>query len=68
MVFAIEPVLRVPEEKLYIRLEDMILETETGAENLSGFIPVEIDEIEKLMREEGILQKYPRAPERIGKR
>lgn len=46
----------------------MILETETGAENLSGFIPVEIDEIEKLMREEGILQKYPRAPERIGKR
>ena len=67
MVFTIEPVLQVPEERIYIRLEDVILVTETGAESLSSFIPVEIDEIENLMREEGILQKYPRAPEEISK-
>ena len=32
---------------------DAILITETGYENLSGFVPVEIDDIERLMAEEG---------------
>ena len=31
MVFTIEPALRVPEENIYIRLEDLIVITETGA-------------------------------------
>ena len=53
MVFTIEPALRIPEDKVYIRLEDAILITETGYENLSGFVPVEIDDIERLMAEEG---------------
>lgn len=60
MVFTIEPQFRVPEEKIYIRLEDVILITAEGAENLSGFLPMDIDGIEALMREEGILQRYPR--------
>lgn len=59
MVFTIEPALRVPEEQIYIRLEDMIAITEDGAELMSDFVPMDIDGIEKLMREEGILQKYP---------
>ena len=37
-----------------IRLEDMILITETGYENLSAFVPVEIAAIEKLMGEPGL--------------
>ncbi len=61
MVFTIEPALRVPEEKIYIRLEDLIIITEKGAENVSDFVPMDIDGIEKLMREEGILQRYPRS-------
>ncbi|MFQ5742094.1 MAG: aminopeptidase P N-terminal domain-containing protein [Acidobacteriota bacterium] len=61
MVFTIEPQFRVPEEKLYLRLEDMILITEDGAENLSGFLPMEMDEIEALIAEDGLLQRYPRA-------
>lgn len=61
MVFTIEPALRVPEEQVYLRLEDMLLVTETGVENLSGFVPSDIDAIERLMREPGILQRYPRA-------
>jgi Xaa-Pro aminopeptidase len=65
MVFSIEPALRVPEEQIYIRLEDMLLVTESGVENLSGFVPIEIDAIERLMNEPGILQRYPRA-ERSG--
>jgi len=61
MVFTIEPAFRVPEEQINIRFEDLIVITERKAEILSDFVPMDIDEIEKLMREEGLLQRYPRA-------
>ena len=61
MVFTIEPALRVPEEEIYIRLEDLIIITEDGKEIVSDFVPMEIGEIQALMREEGILQQYPAA-------
>ncbi len=60
MVFTIEPALTVPEEKIYIRLEDLIVITETGKEIVSDFVPMEMDAIEQLMKEEGLLQRYPR--------
>ena len=60
MVFTIEPALVVPEEKVYVRLEDMIVITETGARIISDFVPMDIAGIEKVMQEEGMLQKYPR--------
>ena len=47
MIFTIEPALTIPDERIYIRLEDVILITETGYENLSGHLPMEIEEIEK---------------------
>jgi Xaa-Pro aminopeptidase len=56
MVFTIEPALTIPEDRVYIRLEDMIVITPTGYDNMSGFAPVEIDAIEKLMAEPGIAQ------------
>jgi hypothetical protein len=37
-----------------MRLEDVILINETGYENLSAFVPVEIDKIERLMTERGL--------------
>jgi Xaa-Pro aminopeptidase len=49
-VFTIEPAMKIPDESLGLRLEDVILMTETGYENLSAFVPVEIADIEKLMR------------------
>lgn len=58
MVFTIEPALTIPEDRVYIRLEDVILITESGYENLSAFVPIEIDEIEKLMAETGMFEKY----------
>ena len=60
MVFTIEPALRVPEEQIYIRAEDLIIITDEGVEIPSLFLPIEIDEIEQLMTETGILQQYPR--------
>jgi Xaa-Pro aminopeptidase len=60
MVFTIEPQFRVPEERLYFRLEDMILITENGIEIMSDFVPRDIASIERIMRERGILQAYPR--------
>jgi Xaa-Pro aminopeptidase len=57
MVFTIEPALVVPEEKIYVRLEDMIVITESGARVISDFLPLDIAGIEKLMQEEGLLQK-----------
>jgi Xaa-Pro aminopeptidase len=53
-VFTIEPQFRIEEERLGIRLEDMVLITETGVENLSAFVPISVTEIEKLMREPGL--------------
>ena len=56
MVFTIEPALTIPEDRVYIRLEDMIVITPTGHDNMSAFAPIEIDAIEKLMAEPGIAQ------------
>ncbi len=53
-IFTIEPAMQIPAEHLGIRLEDMILITETGYENLSAFVPVEISDIEKMMTRHGL--------------
>jgi Xaa-Pro aminopeptidase len=58
MVFTIEPALTIPEDRVYIRLEDVILMTETGYENLSAFVPIEIDAVEKVMAEPGMFEKF----------
>ena len=56
-VFTIEPAMQIPDEHIGIRLEDMILITESGYENLSAFVPVEIEAIERTMREPGLRKK-----------
>jgi Xaa-Pro aminopeptidase len=60
MVFTIEPQFRVPEEKIYIRLEDLIVVTEKGIEIVSDWLPSDVEAIEKKMQEDGLLQRYPR--------
>jgi Xaa-Pro aminopeptidase len=49
MIITIEPGIYIPEESLGVRIEDTILVTETGAKLLSGALPREIEEIEKLV-------------------
>jgi Xaa-Pro aminopeptidase len=60
-VFTIEPALRVPEEKIYVRLEDVIVIGEKSAEVLSRLAPEDPDAIEKVMKETGLLKTYPPA-------
>jgi len=43
----------IPEERLYIRVEDTIVVTEDGIENLTSGAPLELDEVEALMCDEG---------------
>ena len=56
LVFSIDPMLWIPEENLYVRMEDVVVVTDTGVENFTDFLPAKPEDIEKLMREEGILQ------------
>jgi Xaa-Pro aminopeptidase len=49
-IFTIEPAMLIEEMHLGIRLEDMILITDSGYENLSAFVPIEIADIEKAMQ------------------
>jgi Xaa-Pro aminopeptidase len=57
MIFTIEPAMTIPDDRVYIRLEDVILVTPTGYENLSGFAPIEPAAVEKLMAEPGLFGK-----------
>jgi Xaa-Pro aminopeptidase len=62
-VFSVDPQLRVPEENLYLRYEDTVVVTETGVENFTDFIPMELDDMEKMVLEKGVVQKVPHVPE-----
>ena len=63
LVFSIDPMLWIPEESLYVRMEDVVVVTANGVENFTGFLPAKPDDIEKLMREDGILQmRKPTSP------
>jgi Xaa-Pro aminopeptidase len=61
-LFTIEPAMQIPELGLGIRLEDALLVTETGYENLSALVPIEIDEIERVMKDR--VRKEDRPPAR----
>lgn len=63
-VFSIDPQLWVPEENLYIRYEDVIVITETGYENFTDFLPSELNELEKLVGQGGMLEKFPPVSEK----
>jgi Xaa-Pro aminopeptidase len=49
MVITIEPGIYIPEENIGVRIEDTILVTENGAKILSGALPKEVEEIERLV-------------------
>lgn len=46
-IFTIEPAMSIPDEKVSMRLEDTLLVTDDRVENLSAFVPIDLDEVEK---------------------
>jgi Xaa-Pro aminopeptidase len=61
MVFANEPLAVFPSENLGVRVEDTILITEDGCENLTAGIPRTVKDIEALMKKPGIVQILKKA-------
>jgi len=59
MVFTIDPMIWIPEEQLYIRIEDVALVTADGVENLSGFVPSRITDVQRTIAEPGVIQFRP---------
>ena len=65
MILTVEPGIYIPEGSpvdpkwwgIGVRIEDNILITATGHENLSAFVPKTVEDIEAIMKEDGILQK-----------
>lgn len=53
-VFNVEPIIEDKGKKLHLRLEDTIVITATGAENLTPQSPVDEEAIYKLMKEKGV--------------
>ena len=49
MVITIEPGIYIPEENIGVRIEDTLLVTENGSKNLSGALPHDVEEIERLV-------------------
>jgi Xaa-Pro aminopeptidase len=62
MVFTIDPMIWIPEEKLYIRIEDVALVTADGVENLSAFVPSSVADVQRTIAEQGIVQFRPPVP------
>ena len=59
VAFALDPQMQVPEERLYIRVEDTVVFTETGIINFTGVAPLELDDVEQVMTESSMLEAYP---------
>ena len=62
MVFTIDPMIWIPEERLYIRIEDMALVTADGVENLSAFVPSSIADVQRTIAETGLVQSHKPVP------
>ncbi|MBK7907562.1 MAG: aminopeptidase P N-terminal domain-containing protein [Gemmatimonadetes bacterium] len=62
MVFTIDPMIWLPEERLYIRIEDVALVTADGVENLSAFVPSRIADVQRTIAEPGLVQWHKPVP------
>jgi Xaa-Pro aminopeptidase len=56
IVFALDPQLWVRDERLYIRVEDTVVITEDGVENLTVDAPHDLTDVEELMAMPGLIQ------------
>jgi len=57
VVFNVEPIIEDKELKIHLRLEDTIVITKTGAENLTAGTTTDVEKIYKLKKEKGVGEK-----------
>jgi len=51
VVFTVDPQMWVPEEQLYVRVEDTVVVTDSGIETLTAAAPLELDDVEATMNQ-----------------
>jgi len=61
-VFTMDPMMWIPDDKLYVRMEDTILVTKDGIENFTAFLASTPAAIEAVMTQDGILVRVARLP------
>ncbi len=64
IVLSVDPQLIIPEVRGYYRVEDTVVITENGIENFTAQAPLELDDVEAMMQQDGMLRSFP--PERLG--
>ncbi len=52
----------IPDEKLYVRMEDTIVIAKSGKENFTASLASTPQEIEAVMKQEGLLTRVARLP------
>jgi Xaa-Pro aminopeptidase len=58
VVFNVEPIIEIPEKKIHLRLEDTVLITPTGAENMTEGSPAGLEEIYALIRQKSLNARW----------
>ena len=64
VVMAIDPMIWIPEERQYVRCEDTVVVTADGCEVLTSAAPLDCDEIEAAMGEDGLFDQWSAGPGR----
>lgn len=59
MVFTIDPMIWLHDERLYVRIEDVAVVTADGVENLSAFVPSSTEDVEKTIAGKGLIEFSP---------
>jgi Xaa-Pro aminopeptidase len=54
VVFNVEPILEFRDKKIHLRLEDTVLITQTGAENMTANAPAGLEEIYALIKQKAL--------------
>jgi Xaa-Pro aminopeptidase len=54
VVFNVEPILEFRERKIHMRLEDSVLVTATGSENLTAGVPADLPALYALIKQKAI--------------
>lgn len=56
VVFNVEPLLEFRDKKIHMRLEDSVLVTATGSENLTAGVPADLESVYALIKQKGVSQ------------